>query len=282
MPKPDKTFLPSKGFMRDIQPANLPDPQINGPALDRLITNRGLRFLHEKASYCPNIINNSLETDSHDPNCMICQGGFIYYGAEEIVGAIYNNKLQQIYQAEGAWGTGEAVLTFPAYQDGPDGTPSTGPANEFSVFDRLICLDYSVRFAEKIQHSSTTLDKLKYSPIKIDFLASKNRVFNEGSDFSINEKGFIQWTGTNLPSVDAFNNHGEILTVSYYTHPQFLVISLVHELRATRSNGKAIRLPQNIIVRRDNLVQNNPSGNQNDTQNGIGNTDIPSDGGNVF
>lgn len=265
--------------MKSGVPANLPDPQLAPEQFEQLIKNRGLRWKHEKASPCPNI--KDLETNIHNPNCKACDNGMLFYGATEVHGVFQANKLERMYEINGAWDVGEAVVTYSAYADGPDGTPGAGAAIDLQHFDRLTCLDYEFRFQELIEHSPTGIDRLRYPALVVEFLATKSKTYVQNQHFTINEAGYVQWLSNDQPGYDQLNERGEIFTIAYCAQPVYYVVQLIHETRATKAvdvatgESKAVRLPQQVLIRRDFLFNNKADTDALDSQSS------PRSGGNV-
>lgn len=257
MRRPSKTFPTSPGFMASGTPKNLPDPQLDPIAFEQLIHQRGLRWKHYRATQCPNI--KSLETGIHDPNCRQCENGQIFYGGAIVHGLNMQYKLEKLYESQGAWDLGNGVVTFSAYADDEDGNPGMGPAIDLQPFDKLICLDYSFRWSEVIEHSPTGIDRLRYPALTVEYVATKDKVYYIDEDFIINEVGYLKWTGQNQPLYDQLNSLGEIFTVAYTAQPVFYVIQLIYEIRATKAFDQttgaitAVRLPQQVLIRRDYL-----------------------------
>ena len=80
----------------------------------------------------------------------------------------------------------------------------------------------------------------------------------EGTDFNI-VNGLIQWVPGKEPDYDEVNEMGQIFSVSYYANPVYIVMQPMRELRVTQQmmpDGTkiAIRLPQQILVKRDYFV----------------------------
>lgn len=280
MKRPRKTFPVGDGFIGKKTPDMLPNPQLDPMAFEQFIKNRGIRWVHEKAALCPNIDN--IDTQQHDPNCKSCENGMIYYAKCEIHGLFQANKLERMYEVQGRWDVGEAVVTFSAYADGPDGTPGVGPAIDLQMFDRVICCDYEFRWIERIEHSPTGIDRLRYPALSVEYIATASKRYFVDQDFYINEKGHIQWKGQNQPGFNQNTDHGEIYTIAFTAQPVFIVVQLLHEIRATKGFDPfnpavqtAIRLPQQVLIRRDYLFSHPAD------KDGMSTTKTPRSGGNL-
>jgi hypothetical protein len=236
-------------------PVYLPDPSIKGQSFDDLLKNRGIRFIHELATPCPNIV--SVDTNAHEPTCKICDNnGMLFYGNKEIWGVFSGNSIEKTFEAHGVWEVGTAVVTFPTQY--PDGTSA-----DFNSFDRLIIPDFTVRLWELKQYEPRpgNIQELRYPVKKVDYASSVvNGVLKQyvqGTDFNIDTDGHIVWIMGRQPFFDPVTGQGEVLTWSFYAHPVYLVVQVLRELRMTQEmvNGKMTprRLPQQVLVRRDFL-----------------------------
>ena len=102
-------------------PLFTPDHSIAGHSFDDMLKNRGVRFVHERATPCPNMLRE--DNNAHEPNCTFCDNnGFLHYGSREIWGVFSGNSIQKTFEAHGVWEIGTAVITFPT--EYPDGTPA--------------------------------------------------------------------------------------------------------------------------------------------------------------
>lgn len=265
MKKPSESYPVSSRSVPSPMPNIILDPSIKGKSYDQLIENRGIRFVHQKAIPCPNM--KSLDANNHHPNCDICDGNnFYYYDDREIWGIFYSNSLEKMYEAQGVWETGNAVVTFPAVY--PDGIEA-----DFNTFDRLFVPDFEVRLWQLIEYRPSSDDKqpLRY-PITAQGVhimtsadsAGNLKMYTEGTDFNI-DAGSIEWIIK--PNYDEDNDRGEVISIAYYANPVYNVVQLLHEMRVTQQLNSAkekiaIRLPQQVVVKRDFLFnkpeQQNP------------------------
>ena len=260
MPKRPTQIFDSIGRIKPNLPDGLKGPIFDGAAFDEHIRQYGLRWKHEKAALCPNVMD--IDAQDHDPNCANCDRGYLFFGDKVPIGAFYQNKLEKMYDAQGVWDIGQAVVTFQSYLDGPDGEPSQGSMVDFQVGDRLTCLDYTFTWQELIENSPGGIDRLRYPACTVEFVADKNMTYLEGVHFKITKEGFIEWVSAKRPKFRQDINRGGVYTVVYTAQPVFFVVQLLHEIRATigtdKRNGneiKAIRLPQQVLIRRDYLFQ---------------------------
>jgi hypothetical protein len=256
MTKPNHVFTPTSTSTQPHYPGQIHDPSMKSINFNQLLQNRGIRFMHSKAVPCPN--DNTLDDNSHSPMCQFCDGsGIIYYQSKEIIGAFISNSLEKQFEYNGEWESGNAICTFPTeYSDGTQA--------EFGMYDRLQVLDYTARLFEKKTYEPRTgnLQQLRYPIEKVDYLItvtdSTLKEYIQGTDFNISS-GKIQWVTGHTPSYDNLIGQGQIYSVSYYANPVFIVLQPMRELRVTQEmqpDGTkiAIRLPQQILVKRDFFV----------------------------
>lgn len=256
MDKPSATTPVSPTSTRQHFPNYIPDPSSFGANFDQLLNNRGIRFLHSRAMPCPNM--ESMDDNNHNPLCPHCDGsGILYYREKEIFGVMVSNSVEKQFEYNGIWETGTAVVTFPvSYADGEQA--------EFSLYDRLVIQDYTVRLWEKKEYEPRTggLQQLRYPIHNVENLITVTDAavteFVEGTDFNI-VNGLIQWVPGQEPDYDEVNEMGQIFAVSYYANPVYIVMQPMRELRVTQQmmpDGTkiAIRLPQQIVIKRDYFV----------------------------
>lgn len=253
MKKPTKTFAPlPPNIIKQAVPRFIHDPQLIPEHFTQLLNNRGIEFEHSKATPCANL--TSLENQDHNPNCRECDNGFEYYDNRNITGVFSSNSLEKMFEVQGFWGISTAVITFPAEYN--DGTQA-----DFQYFDKLVLPSFTHRWWELIEYNfETGLDKLRYPAVTIEILKTPDKTFIEGTDFELTTNGFIEWLSIGeTPTWNPDLNKGQIYSISYTASPVWHVVQLLHELRVSQSydtntNLKtAIRLPQQVVVKRDFL-----------------------------
>jgi hypothetical protein len=234
-----------------------PDFSIRGVNFDQLLQQRGVRFMHEKATPCPNILTE--DNNAHEPNCRFCDNnGMIHYGLTETYGVFSGNSIQKTFEAHGVWEVGSAVVSLPPVY--PDGSPA-----DFNGFDKLTIPDHIVRLWEIKEYEPRPLNiqELRYPIVKVDYVSSIShdgqslKQYYVGTDFNINSDGNIVWIDGRQPKYDQKRGHGEVLTWSFLAHPVYIVVQVLRELRITQEmeNGQKIpkRLPIQVLVKRDFL-----------------------------
>lgn len=257
MDKPNTPYPPYPANSPSPMPLYLPDPSIKGVSFDDLLKNRGIRFIHSKATPCPNVLTT--DNNAHEPNCPFCNNNsYIYYGEKEVFGVFAGNSIEKTFEAHGIWEIGTAVVTLPT--EYPDGTQA-----DFNMFDRLTIPDFTVRLWELKEYEPRpgNIQELRYPIQNIDYVSSVPgngntlKIYQNGVHFTINSDGQIVWDPDMAPTYDSVSGHGEVLTWSFYANPVYLVVQSLRELRITQElvNGQKVsrRLPQQILVKRDFL-----------------------------
>lgn len=263
MKKPNTTYPKGPKSTPPPFPNVINDPSLQGQNFEQLLEQRGIRFLHRRATPCPNL--RTIDDRGHDPNCTFCQDGYVYYGEQEIVGVFYGNALDRLYEIQGEWEIGQAVITFPAEY-------ASGEQADFNSFDQLVIPDFTMRLWEMKEYQETAdgLQRLRYPIVNTDYVAKVDKATNtlveleEGVDFEV-VGGNIRWLPGKEPGIiadpDTQEERGELITYSYFAYPVFIVQHLMHELRATQQYNPAtgekitIRLPQQVLVKKDFIVR---------------------------
>jgi hypothetical protein len=198
-----------------------------------------------------------LNDNNHAPNCPFCDGSqIIYIQEKEIIGTFSNNSLQKLFEIQGVWEVGTAVITFPSeYSDGEQA--------DFNTFDKLMCPDFQVRMTDLKEYDSTFPSMgLKYPVIKVFNMTSivngALKTYVEGVDFNV-VNGNIEFVAGKEPSYNDIEEFGEVLSITYSANPVYNVLQLLHEMRVTQQmvDGQKIakRLPQQVLVKRDFLFK---------------------------
>jgi hypothetical protein len=255
MDKPNQQYPNFPTNSNSGMPIYLPDPSIKGQSFDDLLKNRGIRLIHRKATPCPNIL--TVDNNAHDPDCNFCDtNGFLHYGEKEVWGIFSGNSIEKTFEAHGIWEIGSAVITLPT--EYPDGEQA-----DFNTYDKLEIPDFTVRLWELKEYEPRDgmIQELRYPIEKVEFASSISngvqRFYYPDIDFTITNKGEIQWIYGRTPFYDANRGVGEVISWAFYAHPVYLVVQSLRELRITQElvNGQKIarRLPQQILVKRDFL-----------------------------
>lgn len=127
--------------------------------------------------------------------------------------------------------------------------------------DRLRFPDFKCMFSEVLHWSEDDgrgISPKTYRNIKeVVFLADDQYEYEVGVDFEITEDGYhLRWI--NKDYIDQLD--GKNMSLLYYTTPSYLVVDLLHELRATLSDrnskgGETFReLPKQYRVQREDFI----------------------------
>lgn len=251
--KPNKPYTNPPNSYQSPMPMHIPDISIRGESWDQLAENRGIRFIHKVAAPCPNM--KRLVDNNHQPDCPFCDGSQILYVQEkEIFGTFTNNQLEKMFEVQGVWEIGTAVITFPT--EYADGTQA-----DFNVFDKLECPDFQIRLSDLKEYDNTSTGT-KYPIINVCDLSSvvngSLKKYIQGVDFNV-VNGVIQWVAGKQPAYNTIEEMGEVLSITYSANPVYNVLQTLHEIRATQQmvNGQKVakRLPQQVLVKRDFLFK---------------------------
>lgn len=252
---PNTVYPKSPTSMGPFMPLNIPDSSMNEASFEQLLANRGIRFLHKKATPCPNM--KTLNSGQHDPNCRICDhDNFIYYKSKEFWGTFIGNTIQKIFEYQGVWDIGATMLTVPTMY--PDGDEA-----DFNTMDKLVMLDFEIRLWELFEWKDPEDSKvfLRYPVTGVEFMCmaldSENiATFEDGVDFDIVDGALVfRRTGESKLSWNSELRVGSVVSVSYFANPVYIVLHPLRELRVTQElvNGQKVtkRYPQQLVIKRD-------------------------------
>jgi hypothetical protein len=217
--------------------------------IEQLVQDRGHWCDWERAAVC-----HCITKDSGQPNfmCPTCGGsGYRYLPAQRIKVAVTSLNSQ--------WDLETLELREP-------GTAYVTPTKEviMGYKDRLRFPDFRCIFSEVI-HWNFSEDGRGISPKtyrnirEVLFLADDEYEYEMGVDFEVTEDTYhLRCINKKLlKSLDHKN-----MSLLYYTTPSYLVVDLLHELRATLSNRKSggedtfRELPKQYKVQREDFIYN--------------------------
>ena len=254
--KPNQQYPKTAKSYPSMMPDIITDISIRGESWDQIVQNRGIRFIHKMAAPCPNM--KSLNDNNHDPECPFCDNSqIIYIQEKEIFGVFTNNSLEKLFEVQGVWEIGTAVITFPT--EYPDGNQA-----DFSTFDKVVCPDFQIRLTDlkEYEDNASRMTSLKYPVIKVFDVSSvvggTLKKYVQDVDFTVVD-GNIRWEPGRSPAYNTIEEMGEILSITYSANPVYNVLQNMHEIRATQQmvNGQKVakRLPQHVMVKRDFLFK---------------------------
>lgn len=212
--------------------------------IQTVIDDRGHRCLWESAAVC-----SCLSRDSGQPDftCKRCHGtGYIYMPPQEIIVAA--TMIDSRYQ--------QNTLQF--YEPG---TLYLTPSKDIIMgyHDRLRFPDFKCKFSEVVRFDNSRISQRTYRNIvePIHFCDTEYE-FEENADYIVTEDRYhIEYIGSEYEKYVK----GHSFSLLYHTTPSYLVVDLVHELRATLSDrnsstGEAIfvELPKQYRARREDFI----------------------------
>ena len=214
---------------------------INADAFAALIQAQSPGVYWEKAAQCPSRLKNG----DHDPTCMICDHGILFFEKIECAMLVTSTTLQQNYYIQGRLDSGSVLVT-------------SLPANPISYLDRITVKANFVRDSELRQRTQGTfVDPLKFPALEVHLLRTKDRTFVCGSDFNINKDGLIEWSKT----MAARPRTGEWYTIVYSHYPVYIITEMLHHhrdrlVKQLTDKQQAVRLPIQGLAKLYQLVRN--------------------------
>lgn len=185
------------------------------------------KFIWWKAIRCPN--SRSLKDSSkHDPNCTLCDNGFLYIEPTEIQGFITGLTRKEYYGTEGMWHIGTGAVTVPCEY-------------KLDYWDKLIVIgsdtcpnqEVTRRYSQLVKRGSGDSDQLKYRAVNM--VAARKTIqgtpdtaveYTVETDFRVNPTdGSVQWVSLNKPAED------DIYSVMYTHNPVYIVQEVLHVFR---------------------------------------------------
>ena len=158
--------------------------------------------------------------------------------------------------SQGIWGAGTVLFNVTgSYIDG-------SPDNIVHIRQRdLIVLNHTITTLteQTFQYNPTGPQRLNYKVRGVDRLFDRDRVYEEGRDFIV-ENGKIVWKKTKNTR---YPQQGAVLSCVYYVTPIFIVQSLPHWLRIIPSNAtghaaqprNAVYAPQLVVARMSTMAE---------------------------
>jgi hypothetical protein len=211
---------------------------------DTAIRQKGYRILWEQGMFCS---CNSSSSGQPDYTCPACFGkGYIYFDPKEIRALVTSINGHKEQGHIGLDDMGSAYLT-------PESTDYIG------FRDRFTFMDFTTKFSEVVtrdkDQNGSLSDTLRYSVIDVLAVRVLDRIYLRGQDFDI--------TGDDTRSLtwkENFLYSGDQYSILYTTHPVYVAIGPIHELRGTYSlaGGKGLevfhQLPKQYQIKREDFL----------------------------
>lgn len=212
--------------------------------IQKVIDDRGHRCLWQRASVC-----SCLSKDSGQPDftCKRCHGsGYIYLPEQEVIVAA--TMIDSRYQ--------QNTLQF--YEPG---TLYLTPSREIIMGyrDRIRFPDFRCLYSEVVRFGDDPVSRRTYRNIvEPIYMSDVEYEFEQHVDYEVTEdRHHIRYIGTEYEQYV----RGHSFSFLYYTTPSYLVVDLVHELRATLSDRNSttgepvfVELPKQYRARREDFV----------------------------
>ncbi len=181
-------------------------------SFDEMIEKHGYFFTHYHAIQCPCLDS---QTGHPDPNCLYCDRGWQYYGAEEIQGIMTSITTEKQFMDTGGMLIGTMNLTVKAEV-------------ELGYHDRIVNNKSVIAYSELLTRGSGTQDTARFAMLDIlRVVGPGGVVYAPVTDYVISN-GKIQWvTGGTSPVAGAY------FSVAYRMHPSWGVLSHIHIVRDT-------------------------------------------------
>lgn len=195
---------------------------------DQMIETHGKEMTWERATWCPDFINN--DKNQHNINCTICDGsGFVYSDPTPFKAVSQGINLQHVFRAEGRFDLGTQIVTV-----------KSGFA--VNIWDKLTYRETVTRYRQTLKRNSVDLiDRPRYDVLRVDRLATPETVFEQSRDFVVTDDGKIQWI-TATPPTD-----GDIYTIDYIHHPIYIVVDMPNEIRNALQTGSPLGTRENQV-----------------------------------
>lgn len=204
------------------------DWQKFGPTLDPTLTLQQVRSMRtnalwQRALVCPNRI---VETNNHNINCTLCDGGgYLYDAGQPAKMLVTGVSVRQMWATQGRVDLGMAMLT-------------TEPETQMSWWDKVTFLETTIRYTECIKHETKDglTDKLKYAVVDAPELRGVVRCTSStGTEFTIDTNFTISADGRLVWSTDP----GDIFySVMYLRRPAYIILDLNHHFRSLPAFGQ--------------------------------------------
>lgn len=247
-------------------PGLAPVAAFNRNQIESLLLTKGISGLHYKHALNPDMesVNGVV-----NPNTKEAQWGVRYYECRQIKVVPQNFALQHQLNVQGIWGLHTVMLNITGYY--LDLNKEGGKDVVYASPYDLIVLDkdpagngVTVEMRQRFEFNPNGPMKLNYRIESVDYLADKERKYEQDQDFSIVD-GKIVWL-KNCNNRPAFTNgKGAVMSIVYYIKPVYVVKNVPHSVRILPSNSighgglprEAMYAPQLLIAQQSWIRQDN-------------------------
>ena len=217
-------------------------PTFDIGALDELVQNHGVPFMHWRALRCPAGLDAADDTrrPHEHPDGTRCQKGYIYVFAGKISATFLSSGVNHRQDEAGYLSDSTALVTFERFysQDSQRCGGCVGPAR-IAPRDRLY-LDsdqVTVDAQDMFDASPTGVDRLSYPVVEVlDLYDSQLRCYRQNEHFRVDEHGRIAWVVRPPVPTD-----GRLVCSARYTYrPYWYVERLHHESRVCQAEVRRV------------------------------------------
>jgi hypothetical protein len=224
----------SKNIPGGIYPAGAYTPSgiFSLDAHENLIRSKGFRALHFRHALNPARATPEEGVDLKNMDMT----GYTFYDQREVYIAPQNLNWQESYMVYGTYGKHTMVCNHTGrYTDDPNTRVYLRPGDLVAFKDSGTT---TVMMKELLASTMSGTMRPRFPVFSVDYLASSNKRYEEGSDFSV-VNGEIVWNPGINPPFDVSKNQGTVLSCVYWTRPLFVVVDTPKLFRMSWANEYA-------------------------------------------
>lgn len=258
----DNNFIPKTRQSRPQAQKDLPftfpvnSQSYDLNAFDTLVATQGILVKHLKAMPDPRGFTDrgDYRRSQNESN----SDGLIYKEAGCFNALFQSNDKLPEFMSEGELDISQALMTPSRFYTGSQDIVI------LNVFDRFEIQNIELRVStsQLFESSSLGRDRLNFPAVCVEYLVGADGFeYQEGTHFTLNNQGEVQWTTQRRPTINLQTGKGEICSVRYRYVPYFTVRRLLHEIRLTNVSDpttgvrRVERLPYQCQVARENVYR---------------------------
>ncbi|CAB5220693.1 hypothetical protein UFOVP244_23 [uncultured Caudovirales phage] len=236
-------------------PGLAPVAAFNVDQVESLLRTKGIKALHYKSALNPD--RESIEMGVN-VNTKAAQHGVVYYEVRELLVVPQSMNINSTLQIQGMYDNMSAtVLNVTGnYTDGDKGAVYIKP-RDLIVLNETI----SVMAEQLLEYNPTKPLKTKFKVKGVDALFTNDARFRDGIDFEVRQDGLVHWLQGRRPKYA--NGKGQVVSLSYWMAPHFLINNSPHILRLLPSNDtgngalprRLVYAPQQVIAVQSHLTE---------------------------
>ncbi|HUM43913.1 MAG TPA: hypothetical protein PKI14_13290 [Fervidobacterium sp.] len=202
---------------------------------DQFVEQHGVPMIWEKAIICP----CANDVGIPNPHCPYCYGrGLTYLEPQESLALFTSMEGFPSFAEPGLWIFGVATV-------------STLSSIKLSTRDRIIITDFETTYIESYSKDGDTIT-VNFPIHEVEYLYyidadGKLTAGDPEVDYTFEDRT-ITWLTPTIPA-------GGTVSIRYKSFLQYLVMTMLHEARGIKnSSGEVIKLPNQYLVRREDLL----------------------------